>query len=89
MLNTKLNILFGLLLLLAVFILCGCGNAQINFNRKSVFGEYTKINNITSFKKKPEILKPKGFIIYKSTDTSNRDFDIDFGPSEINFNLPK
>ena len=90
MLKTKLSILFSLLLFVGAVVLCGCSNnSQIKFNRKSVFSEYEKKNNYMDVKNKTEVSRSRGIVIYKTTDSLNRDFNINFGPSEINFNLPK
>lgn len=89
MFNTKFSVLLCLLVLTAIVVLCGCSDTQIQFNRKSSFAEYVKKNNITNTKEeKPTATKSRGIVIYKASDSSSQKYNINFGPADINFNLP-
>ena len=87
MINMKMVFILLITVLGAVFFLGGCSSpkAKIQFNRESSFKkEYANKLGRNSSKVK----NVNGVIIYKTNDNQNSKSDINFGPHDINFNLP-
>ena len=64
----------------------GCSNRKIEFNRESAF---QKALSGTGFPiKKEKVKKSKGIYIYSYGTEENNNNTNNFGPSDINFDLP-
>lgn len=72
-------------------VLCGCQKTSIQFYRESSVQKVMK--DIFPQQKKDEVTKSSGIVIYrdntnKNKDSSIRTKEIQFGPRDINFDLP-
>ena len=78
----KLSLILIFTAVFSSFFLFGCKVEKIQFYRES-----QAQNLIDKFQnKKPQVKKSSGMIILK--DEPNDNFNIRFGPSDINFDLP-
>ena len=81
---------FGILIVFSV-ALFGCKHETIKFYRESKVSEVmNKIKNQdgSSGSKKGVLKKSSGVIIYKDTSSSGSSGGINFGPRDINFDMP-
>lgn len=83
MTNVKLNLLLGIVVISIFFLICGCSDTKIQFNRKSSFAEYNKTNPTST----TSVTRSKGVVIYRTNESQNQKYNMNFGPGEINFNL--
>ncbi|MBE7708442.1 MAG: hypothetical protein E7Z88_07030 [Cyanobacteria bacterium SIG27] len=80
----KVSILFVLVIVFASLLLFGCKHETIKFYRESAAS--TLINKF-KVDEKNTTKRPAGMIILKDDNSSNKN-GIQFGPGDINFDMP-
>ena len=84
--KNKIKIAIFILCVCTSFVLIGCKQQTIKFHRESKFSEL--MNKFGNEENKKKVLKKSsGVIIYKD-NSNNTSGGVNFGPGEINFDLP-